>query len=56
MDIDKLELDSLTMLVDELKQENEALIAEMKFLRTSRDKWKAMAEFFANRMVKKLGE
>jgi len=47
---------SLTEIVNDLHEEIDALRAEIKFLRASRDKWKQMAEFFANRMVKKLGE
>ena len=47
---------SLTEIVNDLHEELDLLRKELETMRTSRDKWKQMAEFFANRMVKKLGE
>jgi hypothetical protein len=47
---------SLTEIVNDLHDEIDALREQVKLLRNSRDKWKEMAEFFANRMIKKLGD
>jgi hypothetical protein len=47
---------SLTEIVNDLNEELDYVRNQLEVMKSSRDKWKQMAEFFANRMVTKLGE
>lgn len=45
---------SLTEIVNDLHEEIDLLRQRLVFMTESRDKWKKMAEFFANKYVKKI--